>query len=347
MTTGELLLSAWRSGPLSLVGRRRGARGYWAHFRRRLRRAPCFRRRRRAVLRWRSRRPSAYSRAGTSSARTCSSTSSCCWPFRRSSSSVFAPERSATPRVRAAERLRVDRRWPLGGRRRRDVDLARADALQRRRVSPAVRRSRPLRSLAHGARLLAADPRAARRRIALRPFSAILYLFAACVACTVLGILITFSPFEVCSRLHAPGRSLGVLRCCATGGDSPPGRSGGRRPHDVGSRLPRVRRGDPRGPRPSLPRERARIDCAEGQAMRRSIDRSRHEAKAGASVPNGRGTPRGRSAPDRWPAAMAFGITLFVLGNRDVVRGRSARAASSWSFPSSAGSERCVMNERG
>ncbi|MGD0674408.1 MAG: cytochrome c oxidase assembly protein [Polyangiaceae bacterium] len=43
------------------------------------------------------------------------------------------------------------------------------------------------------------------------PFSAILYLFAACVACTILGILVTFSPVEVCSAYVHPVDSLGIL----------------------------------------------------------------------------------------------------------------------------------------
>jgi cytochrome c oxidase assembly factor CtaG len=43
------------------------------------------------------------------------------------------------------------------------------------------------------------------------PFAAILYLFAACVACTVLGILVTFSPVEVCSIYLRPVDRLGAL----------------------------------------------------------------------------------------------------------------------------------------
>lgn len=45
----------------------------------------------------------------------------------------------------------------------------------------------------------------------LDPFPAILYLFSACVACSVLGILITFSPFEVCRIYAHPVDRLGVL----------------------------------------------------------------------------------------------------------------------------------------
>ncbi len=43
------------------------------------------------------------------------------------------------------------------------------------------------------------------------PFAAILYLFGACLACTVLGILVTFSPVEVCSVYLHPVDRLGVL----------------------------------------------------------------------------------------------------------------------------------------
>ncbi|MGA3121871.1 MAG: cytochrome c oxidase assembly protein [Polyangiaceae bacterium] len=45
----------------------------------------------------------------------------------------------------------------------------------------------------------------------LPAFAAILYLFAACVACTILGIVVTFSPVEVCSAYVHPVDSLGVL----------------------------------------------------------------------------------------------------------------------------------------
>jgi putative membrane protein len=51
-------------------------------------------------------------------------------------------------------------------------------------------------------------PRAEHR---LAPFAAIVYLFTACAACTVLGILVTFSPVEVCSVYASPVDRLGVL----------------------------------------------------------------------------------------------------------------------------------------
>jgi putative membrane protein len=44
-----------------------------------------------------------------------------------------------------------------------------------------------------------------------RPFPAILYLFSACIACTVLGILVTFSPVAVCSVYAHPVDELGAL----------------------------------------------------------------------------------------------------------------------------------------
>lgn len=45
----------------------------------------------------------------------------------------------------------------------------------------------------------------------LPAFAAITYLFAACVGCTVLGIMVTLSPVEVCSVYMHPVDSLGVM----------------------------------------------------------------------------------------------------------------------------------------
>ena len=45
----------------------------------------------------------------------------------------------------------------------------------------------------------------------LSPFGAIVYLFTACIACTALGVLVTFSPVEVCSIYAHPVDRLGVL----------------------------------------------------------------------------------------------------------------------------------------
>jgi putative membrane protein len=45
----------------------------------------------------------------------------------------------------------------------------------------------------------------------LPPLAGVLYLFTACVACTLLGVLITFSPVEVCSVYAHPVDRLGVM----------------------------------------------------------------------------------------------------------------------------------------
>jgi cytochrome c oxidase assembly factor CtaG len=52
------------------------------------------------------------------------------------------------------------------------------------------------------------SPRLAER---FAPFSAVLYLFSACTACSVLGILLTFSPLEACSAYLHPVDRLGAL----------------------------------------------------------------------------------------------------------------------------------------
>jgi putative membrane protein len=51
-------------------------------------------------------------------------------------------------------------------------------------------------------------PRATAR---MKPLSGIVYLFSACTACTVLGIMVTFSPVEVCSVFLHPIDTLGVM----------------------------------------------------------------------------------------------------------------------------------------
>ncbi len=51
-------------------------------------------------------------------------------------------------------------------------------------------------------------PRAGGR---LPPLGAVVYLFTGCVACTLLGIAITFSPVEVCSVFANPVDHLGVM----------------------------------------------------------------------------------------------------------------------------------------
>ena len=45
----------------------------------------------------------------------------------------------------------------------------------------------------------------------LRPLVGILYLFSACLGCTLLGILITFSPVEVCYIYLHPQDRLGIM----------------------------------------------------------------------------------------------------------------------------------------
>jgi len=52
-------------------------------------------------------------------------------------------------------------------------------------------------------------PRAEQR---LLPLAAIVYLFTACVACSVLGIIITFSPVRVCSIFMHPVDRLGMMQ---------------------------------------------------------------------------------------------------------------------------------------
>jgi len=49
------------------------------------------------------------------------------------------------------------------------------------------------------------------RKQRLSPLAGIIYLFSACVGCTVLGIIITFSPVEVCSIYLHPVDRLGIL----------------------------------------------------------------------------------------------------------------------------------------
>jgi cytochrome c oxidase assembly factor CtaG len=52
---------------------------------------------------------------------------------------------------------------------------------------------------------------APREESRLPPLSGVAYLFTACVACTLLGVLITFSPVEVCSVFAHPVDRLGVM----------------------------------------------------------------------------------------------------------------------------------------
>lgn len=45
----------------------------------------------------------------------------------------------------------------------------------------------------------------------LAPLPGVVYLFTACMACTFLGVLITFSPLQVCAVYHHPVDRLGIL----------------------------------------------------------------------------------------------------------------------------------------
>jgi putative membrane protein len=45
----------------------------------------------------------------------------------------------------------------------------------------------------------------------LAPLAGVGYLFTACMACTLLGVLITFSPVPVCAAYHHPIDRLGIL----------------------------------------------------------------------------------------------------------------------------------------
>jgi len=50
-----------------------------------------------------------------------------------------------------------------------------------------------------------------RRQERLPPLGGALYLFTGCVACTILGIILTFSPVEICSVFAHPVDRLGVM----------------------------------------------------------------------------------------------------------------------------------------
>jgi len=45
----------------------------------------------------------------------------------------------------------------------------------------------------------------------LPPLTGIVYLFSACLGCTILGIILTFTPVEVCSVYLHPVDRLGIL----------------------------------------------------------------------------------------------------------------------------------------
>lgn len=76
--------------------------------------------------------------------------------------------------------------------------------------NPVVHRVQEVSLLAMGAAFWwpVLSPRTSGR---LPPLAGVLYLFTACVACTLLGIVITFSPVEVCSVFAHPVDRLGVM----------------------------------------------------------------------------------------------------------------------------------------
>jgi putative membrane protein len=45
----------------------------------------------------------------------------------------------------------------------------------------------------------------------LSPLAGIVYLFTACVACSVLGIILTFAPTSICTVYQQPVDRLGIL----------------------------------------------------------------------------------------------------------------------------------------
>ena len=51
----------------------------------------------------------------------------------------------------------------------------------------------------------------------LPPLGAVLYLFTACVACSILGIILTFSPVTICSIYVNPADRLGLLNTIRSG----------------------------------------------------------------------------------------------------------------------------------
>ncbi len=169
--------------------------------------------------------------------------------------------------------------------------------------------------LVDGARVLAARPRAARSTIGCRRSSGILYLFAACVACTILGIIVTLSPVEVCSAYVHPVDALGVVPLLREGwGLSLQGRPAARRAPDVGPAVPRLR-GPPSlrrsvgttersGARPRRARRsEVRDDERGGEAHAAPAGRARDHVAGRAGACPGRRRFRARhTAPRPWPS---------------------------------------------
>ncbi|MCA9110843.1 MAG: cytochrome c oxidase assembly protein, partial [Planctomycetaceae bacterium] len=58
-------------------------------------------------------------------------------------------------------------------------------------------------------------------RIRLAPPSAVVYLFSACLGCTLLGIYITFTTITVCPAFANPSDRIGILRMLYSAGLTP------------------------------------------------------------------------------------------------------------------------------
>jgi hypothetical protein len=77
---------------------------------------------------------------------------------------------------------------------------------------------------------------------AIAPLAGVVYLFTACVACTILGMLVTFSPVEVCSVYRTRSTASASCRSLRDGWGLTPGEGpADRRPPHVGARVPRLR----------------------------------------------------------------------------------------------------------
>ena len=275
------------------------------------------------ALAWRSRRRSARSPTATSSARTCCSTccscSSCrrwrCSALRRRCELGDAAADRATCSVRGRLGRSASARCGSGTRRR---------SATRPRTSPLVHRVQEVSLLVDGARLLVADPRAARGRRLPRS-RAIVYLFTACV-----GVHAPRHPHHVLARRGVLGRSrtrsiaLGVMPLVRDGWGLTPERD-----QQLGGLLmwvpgvPRLRRRRSSAIAGALLSASDERDVTTGGARRERDRRERRYDPAGASPgpSTSRGRPRG---PRRWRSAS-----------------RSSRGASSRRRSSSASASRC------
>jgi putative membrane protein len=141
------------------------------------------------------------------------------------------------------------------------------------------------------------------------PPAAVLYLFSACVACSILGILITFSPVSVCPiYANAPADRLGILNLVQSNWGITPDKDqqiGG--PAHVGADVPRVPERDYCATytlvRASYP-ERS----SNGQAF--MTDERHTNVPAGWELLPPETLPR----PNFFPAGLAMGITFILWG---------------------------------